>query len=150
MRGQPRLVICGAKGRLLWTQADGVLGIGKGATVWRWKVLSPTLPIHKEALGHCPACLGPSLKDRALEPARGMAFCSKAAAAARSTCLAGPQPGCSWLPALPYGDVHVPGDPGQQQGLERSFRKFRLCFLCESEGQLGGVQRTLAFGVRQA
>lgn len=115
--------------------------------------LSLTLPIHKEALGRCPACPGTSLKRRALEAAQGRAFCSKAAAAARSTCLAGSQPGCGWLTACLVGmppGWRLQGTLAHSRGLGRVFFKFRLCSLCSSEEQCGGVHRVHSLGCRVA
>lgn len=82
----------------------GARGRGAGRRGVGGRALSPpTLPIHREALGRCPGALGLHRRCRALQAARGRAFCSKAAAAARPTCLAGPQPGCGWRTACLLG-----------------------------------------------
>lgn len=84
-----------------------MLGAGEGAAVWRWKVLSLTLPIDKEALGHCPACPGPSLKAPRLHGER--LFVLKLLQPPGPHAWQGPRrDAVSWPPALPYGDVSVP------------------------------------------
>lgn len=83
--------------------------------MWRWKSTLPvTLPIHKEALGRCPACPGPSLKALS-SGACGKGFLFSGSCSRQIHVLGRAPAGMCLADGLPHGDAPWPeasGDPG--------------------------------------